>query len=119
MSAYRAALESMYTGLCTITEWQDVKDPVTQITSKKEVDVLINQPCRLSYKTVTPTTQTDSPATVKQTAKLFIAPEIDVKPGSKIVVTQNGRTSEYNRSGEPAIYNHHQEIMLELFKGFA
>ena len=51
--------------------------------------------------------------------KLFIAPEINVMPGSKIVVTQKGRTTEYKNSGEPAIFDTHQEIMLVKFKGWA
>lgn len=119
MNAARKAIESLYKGTCTIKEYRDVKDPVTHITQKKEVMVLENQSCRLSYSKVASATQTNAPATVVQSIKLFIAPEIDVKPGSKIVVTQNGRTAEYSRSGEPALYSNHQEIMLELFKGYA
>ncbi|MGN7402741.1 hypothetical protein ACTHO0_23070 [Cytobacillus praedii] len=118
-SAVRTAIESLYKGLCTIKEWQDVKDPVTHITSKQEVDVLVNQPCRLSYKTLASTEQTNSPALVAQSIKLFISPDIVVNPGSKIIVTQNGRTTEYARSGKPAVYTNHQEIILELFKGYA
>jgi hypothetical protein len=48
--------------------------------------------------------------------KLFLAPEIVVKPGSKLKVTQAGRTECYVRSGEPAVYGSHQEIVLELWK---
>lgn len=119
MNVARKAIESLYKGSCTIKEYQDVKNPVTHITKKQEVTVLENQPCRLSYSKIASTTQTNAPATVVQTIKLFIAPEIDVKPGSKLVVTQNGRTVEYSRSGEPAVYSNHQEILLELFKGYA
>ena len=51
--------------------------------------------------------------------KLFIAPDIEVKSGSKITVTQNGVTAEYSASGEAAVYESHKEIMLELWKGWA
>jgi hypothetical protein len=119
MNAIRSALESLYKGLCTIKEWQDVKDPITHITSKQEVTVLEKHPCRLSFKTVSSASQTNAPAIVEQSVKLFISPEVEVKPGSKIIVSQNGKTSEFTRSGEPAVYTNHQEIILELFRGYA
>jgi hypothetical protein len=49
----------------------------------------------------------------------LIAPEIHVKPGSKLTITQNGVTTEYKNSGEPALFDTHQEIILELFKGWS
>ena len=39
--------------------------------------------------------------------------------GSKIVVTQEGRTAAYARSGEPAVYSSHQEIVLVPFEEYA
>ena len=44
---------------------------------------------------------------------------VHIKGGSKIVVTQNGRTQIFSSSGEAAVYPTHQEIILELFKGWA
>ena len=61
----------------------------------------------------------DTGAAVTQGVKLFIAPEAEVKSGSKITVTQNGVTTEYSASGEAAVYESHKEIMLELWKGWA
>lgn len=119
VAAARKAIESRYVGSCNIFEYQSVKDSVTKITSQQEVTVLSNQPCRLSFKTVTSTSDSDGAANITQIVKLFIAPEIIIKPGSKITVTQNGRTTDYENSGKPAVYTHHQEIILELFKGWA
>ena len=34
--------------------------------------------------------------------------------GSKITVTQNGVTTDYASSGKPAVYETHQEVILEL-----
>lgn len=119
MNAVRNAIDSLYKGSCTIKEYRGVKDPITHITKKQEVTVLENQPCKLSYSKVASSTQSGGPAIVVQTTKLFIAPEIKVKPGSKLIVTQNGKTTEFARSGEPAVFSNHQEIMLELFKGYA
>ena len=48
--------------------------------------------------------------------KLFLSPDIIVKAGSNITVTQAGKTTEYIASGIPAIYDTHQEIMLVLSK---
>ncbi|HBG5847838.1 TPA: hypothetical protein OUL20_003776, partial [Clostridioides difficile] len=56
-------------------------------------------------------------AKLEQKIKLFISPDIEIKAGSKLIITnQNNITKEYIRSGEPAIYPNHQEIILELFK---
>lgn len=115
----RKAIESLYDGRCTITEHQKVKKE-NKSTGFQDVVVLTDEPCRLSFKTVNNTNQTDTGAsTVVQIAKVFIAPEIHVKPGSKLTITQNHVTTEYKSSGEPAFYSTHQEIVLELFKGWA
>jgi hypothetical protein len=115
----RKAIESLYDGTCTITEHQKVKKE-NKSTGFQEVPVLKDVPCRLSFKTINNTNSTETGASaVVQIAKVFLAPEIKVKPGSKLSVTQNGVTTEYKSSGEPAFYSTHQEIVLELFKGWA
>ena len=109
----------MYDGRCTITEYQKVKQ-ANKSTGFEPVDVLTDQPCRLSFKTINNTNNTDTGASaVTQITKVFLAPEIKVKPGSKLTITQNGVTTEYKSSGEPAVYSTHQEIILELFKGWS
>lgn len=115
----RKAIESLYTGTCSIEEYQEVKDATTKITKHSPQVVLSNQPCKLSFETIVTNSETSTGAEVRQTAKLFIAPEILIKPGSKITVSQNGVTTEYKNTGEPAFYTSHQEVMLELFKGWA
>jgi hypothetical protein len=115
----RKIIESMYDGTCTITEHQKVKKE-NKSTGFQDVVVLESEPCRLSFKTISNTNHTDTAASaVTQITKVFLAPEIQVKPGSKLTITQNGVTNEYKSSGEPAIYSTHQEIILELFKGWA
>lgn len=115
----RKAIESMYDGKCTITEYQKIKRE-NKSTGFQEVVVLENEPCRLSFKTINNTKQTDNAASaVVQIVKVFLAPDIQVKPGSKLTITQNDVTTEYKNSGEPAFYSTHQEIVLELFKGWS
>ncbi|MCI9978059.1 hypothetical protein JY742_18180 [Clostridioides difficile] len=116
VSKSRKAIEMMYRDKCTIVEYQPVKDPVSKRTSNKEVVVLENQPCKLSYKNIASATD-GKVAKLTQTIKLFISPNIEVKAGSKLIITnQNNITKEYIRSGESAIYPNHQELILELLK---
>ena len=107
----RKAIEMLYRDKCTIVEYQPVKDPVTKRTNNKEVIVLENQPCKISYKTITSTTD-EKVAKLVQTIKLFISPDIEIKAGSKLIINNK----EYVMSGESAMYPNHQEIILELFK---
>ena len=119
MVTVRRRIESLYDGTCAITEHRKVKKENKSI-GFEDVVVLQNQPCRISFQTVNSTSTTDNGASsLSQVVKLFIAPEIDVKPGSKITVAQNGVTTAYQNSGEPARYSTHQEIVLELFKGWS
>ncbi|QVY60936.1 ABC transporter ATP-binding protein [Cytobacillus gottheilii] len=119
INRHRKAIETMYTGLCTISEYQSVRDPVTKRTKQEEVSVLSGQACHLSFKTIPAANQRDNATTIAQTTKLFIAPELEIKAGSKITVTQNGVTTSYSQSGLPAVYPTHQEISLKLFEGWA
>lgn len=114
----RKAIESLYKDLCDIVEYQPYIKP-NKSTGHKEVVVLENQPCRLSIQTSTSTSSADGAATIQQITKLFINPEITVNPGSKIIVKRNNRTTEYQNSGVSAVYCSHQEIILELFDGWA
>nr|WP_308742099.1 hypothetical protein [uncultured Anaerocolumna sp.] len=118
MVAVRKAIESMYIGTCTITEHQKVKKE-NKSTGFQDVVVLENQPCKLSFEKITNTNPTETAALLVQTAKVLIAPEIQIKPGSKLTITQNGVTTEFKNSGEPAMFGTHQEIILELFKGWS
>lgn len=114
----RKAQEATYEGLCTVFECQEVRDTKTGLFSEKEVTVTENQPCKLSFEKLSAVSQTETAAVAEQGIKLFLAPEIVVGSNSKIVVTQNGITEQYSASGKPAVYATHQEITLELFRGW-
>lgn len=118
-AAARKAIESTYIGVCDVIEQSDMLDEKTAITYQSEVVVLEKQPCRLSFEKIQAANQTELGAAVSLGVKLFVAPEIDIKSGSKIVVTQNGVTTVYRASGEAAVYGSHREIMLELWKEWA
>lgn len=115
----RKAQEATYDGRCTVMEHQKVKDPKTKITTEKEVAVLEDEPCRLSYSSVSAVDQTESAAKTAQVTKLFLSPDVMIMPGSKITVMQSSVTRDYEASGVPAVYPTHQEIVVKLSERYA
>ncbi len=116
--AARKAVESAYSGTLTVTEMKKGMDSRSKLTKTEPVVVLEDQPCRLSFETLRAAVQTDTAAAVTQITKLFVSPDVVIRPGSKITVTQDNVTTDYTRSGVPAVYPTHQEIVLELFKEY-
>lgn len=114
----KKAIQSLWTGVCNIFGFKDAEDKYG-VTSHAEVALFENLPCRLSFKNISQTNQTESFAVSSQVVKLFIAPDVYVPPGSVIEVTQNGITRKYKHSGISAVYTNHQEIVLEAYKGSA
>lgn len=105
----RKAIEKTYTGVCTITEQEKIKK-LNKSTAFKEVIAFENLPCKLSFSL------TKRGAVISQAVKIFISPDITVKNGSIVKITQNNVTTEYINSGEPAYFATHQEIGLELLE---
>lgn len=121
VNAQRKALERLWKDRCTVYRRVKVTDPKTKLTDFDEKPLLQDQPCKLSFETLN-STDGDHVATVAQSVKLFISPDVEIPAGCKIVVTRFNdleRTFTYSRSGEPGIFTNHQEIMLEPFKGYA
>ena len=114
----RKALEMFYIGICDVIIHEKVTNPVTKRTEFSESTIILGQPCRLSFSTPSPTSDGEV-AQVEQQPVLFISPDVSIPSGSKIIVTQNGRSTKYTNSSETRLYGNHQEIALELFKGWA
>ena len=119
MVKHKKALELLWQGTCNIIIKVEKINPITKRTEFDEDVIYSNQPCKLSFKRLTTTTENSNAASISQGVKLFLSPTIEIPPGSKITVTQNGKTTDYEKSGEPAIYTNHQEVPLELFRGWA
>lgn len=119
VKAARKAIESMYIGACTIILQKELIDPKTRLTNFEDDIVEKNIPCRLSYSSISTVVESEYTEEKKQVITLFISPDIQIPPGSKLVITQNDTTNEYEQSGEPAVYSSHQEIVVNLFKGWA
>lgn len=118
--SYAAAIKSLWRGKCTVTvRNNDTTDENTGRVVVGEVDTYTNEPCRISFDTVNATQPENNAANIVQSITLFIDRAVVIPEGSKITVTQNGVTAVYEKSGKPAVYSTHQEIPLEIFKGWA
>jgi hypothetical protein len=54
----------------------------------------------------------------KQYIKLFLPPDVDVRPGSRIDVTKAGQTISLKSSTRVFMYPSHQEIIIESKEDF-
>lgn len=114
-------LSKLWIGRANIYEYQKVTDPDTFQTKQDLVQVATDEPCRVSYGQTTysraDTVQIVNGAPyIAQTITLFIRPDIAIKEGSVIEVTQHNVTTKYKRASKPAVHSQHQEILLELYE---
>ena len=114
-----SALQKLWNDTCSVYTKAKSTNQTTKRTEFTEAVVFENQPCKLSFETLTSTNEIDHAPSVGQGAKLFISNLLSIPAGSKIVVTRSGSTYTYKQSGEPGVFTYHQEISLELFEGWA
>ena len=119
MVNYQNALKRLWDGRCDVYSYKSGTDRATGRTIQTETLIVRDEPCRLSYSTVSATAPASEASDVRQVVRLFIAKNVDIPEGSKLIVTQEGRTETYRRTGKPAVYSVHQEIMIELEKEWA
>lgn len=95
VNAQRKALERLWKDRCTVYHRVKVKDPISKLTDSKEMPLLQDQPCKLSFETLS-STDGDHVSKVAQSVKLFISPDVEIPAGCKIVVkrfiTLNGNS---------------------------
>lgn len=109
-------LSILWVGKATIYEYQEITDPETYQTTHGLFPVVQDEPCRLSHKVETTIDISSGAPYVSQTIVLFIRPDLKIKEGSVIEVTQNNVTNKYKRSSRPSIYTKHQEVTLEIYE---
>lgn len=112
-------LKSLWIGKCTIYEFEDIVDPNTYQSKLTKVEKVVNEPCRVSYNREAITNTVNGVPVIAQGITLFIRPDLEIKPGSVIEVTQHNKTTKYKGSSQPTIYTNHQEISLELYEEYA
>ena len=114
----KSALRTLWTDTCTAYEYKPIKKE-NGATIHEEVEVISDEPCKLSFSKLEQTNQSDTGAIVSQTVKLFIDENLEIKPGSKILIRRKGKEFVYSSSGECGIFSNHQEIVLMSWKGWA
>ncbi|ACO85900.1 hypothetical protein [Clostridium botulinum] len=109
----RKAIESLYDCTCNITGGKEkVKDPVTKETKLIPKIKYEKQSCKISKQSLSKNNQTDTVNKVLYEIKLFIAPEVEIKQGDEIEITnQFGIITKY-KAGEGFPYYTHQEVIL-------
>ena len=113
-AAERAAIETLYDAVCTISRSTAVSE--NNIARVYEKVVAENVPCGLSDGS-------DSSAQaeanfIAREKRLFVAPEVDIRAGDTVSVTAYGRTESFEVVGIPAVYATHQQVRL-IGKGVA
>lgn len=107
-------IEKMYESTCSVWQFSRVYDKATHSTKMKKVALFENIPCHVSYGISGAAKQTDTIAVIGQNITLYLPPEYAVPAGCEIIIEGQGRTTKYESSGEPAVYQSHQEISLTL-----
>lgn len=107
----RRALEMTYEGMATVTEYEEY---TTDSGAERHREIQCGSfSCALSQKSGSAVSQGEDRAVIEYDAKLFAAPEHNIKAGSKITVSQNNMTYTFISVGEPFIYPTHQEVILK------
>jgi hypothetical protein len=111
----RHIIETTYAGRMTV--YRRVFQTENGRTVQKDLVSILNQPCALSWgggfqKRGTAVEQQLSPV-IRGQARIFTAPDLDIPAGSRIVVTQYGKTTDFISSGEGVVYPTHQELIVE------
>lgn len=114
VKGHQNALQQLWVGLCDVYTTQTAENPDTGRDVTTEVLWLQNEPCRLSHSSVSTTSENNGAAQTQQVIKLFISKDVVIPPGSKLNITQCGKTAVYVDAGVAAVYSYHQEIVLNL-----
>ena len=110
----RVQIEKMYESTCSVWQFSRVYDKATHSTKMKKVALFENIPCHVSYGISGAAKQTDTISVIGQNITLYLPPEYEVPAGCEIIIEGQGRNTKYESSGEPAVYQSHQEISLTL-----
>lgn len=106
----------LYRHKCDVIEMKSQKG---EINNTMPVTVLENIPCRISFSSSPANSRGKEVSSTGQKARLFLAPDVNIKAGSRIIVSGEGFKTEYECAGTAAVYESHQEIDIILRKQFA
>lgn len=106
---HRKAIEKLYEDKVTISRYEKIR--VNGETKLVLQLVCIDEPCRLSQKSLGANGQTEAQNDIIYETKLFTSPDIEILQGDEIEVTRGTMTRKYT-AGEPYLYGSHQEVPL-------
>jgi hypothetical protein len=123
MVKYKNIVESFFNCKCNIYEY---KEKTEDCFSQSELELVIEDlPCRRGYSTggninyaKTGESGIDN-VSIKQLVKLFIPREVDITPGSLVMVMYGGCCEYYEYSGYGLLYDTHSEVMLKSVERWA
>lgn len=116
---HRKAIEKLYEDKATISRHSKIK--VNGETKLVLLPVCIDEPCRLSQKSLGGNGQTEAQNDIIYETKLFISPDVEIEQGDEFTVTRGKITADgweavgperKYTAGEPFPYGSHQEITL-------
>lgn len=117
---HKKLIEQTFIHTCDIYEFAPQFDEKTKRTITKEILKYENISCKLSQSVsetgLDKTVSQDEYNKISRHIKLFIGTDIDIKAGSKIIVNYNNVVEIFKNASVPAVYQTHQEIVLESFK---
>lgn len=113
---YRGTLERHYVARADVLEERLVENPLNGLSRPKWVTVLTGVPCRISHLSGD-VSGADPLPEAGQRVKLFVAPDVEIRPGSRVQVLDDGGGTVYRYAGHAASYDSDQEIVLERLEG--
>lgn len=123
MVRYKKIAESFFDRVCNVYEYREVLED--GFSRRELVLTQENIPCRRGYSTggntnyVKTAETTQDNEQIKQLVKLFVASDVKIKPGSKIVVMSGDDKEYYEYSGYELYYDTHCEILLKSVERWA
>ena len=110
----RQILEATYEG--RMTAYRRIFQEKEGRTVQEEVLLSKNVPCALSWgggmQKRGRTVEQEKLPHIRNEARVFLSPEIELPAGCRVIVSQHGATREFVSSGEGIVYPTHQEILL-------
>jgi len=117
-------LSKLWTDRCDVYISEQAEDPNTGRTIEREERMQQDIPCRLSFRRGIEAMgmirdAQDAAIEAVQVVRLFLAPDVEIPPGSRIVVWRaDGNELRFHRSGVPAVFESHQEVRMEREERF-
>lgn len=109
---FKNNLESTYDSLCNVIVIGDYEEDGL-VYNNIETVKYSNIRCSISHKSFYIALQGNIPIASMQ-IKLFISPNLDIPINSKIEITRGENVTRYKASSPPAIFDTHQEILLDV-----